>query len=43
MKPQKVGAEQVIFAMKNLLDEKAAQRKWEDRDRIGFNSGLKRV
>jgi len=23
-------------AMENLLDEKAAQRKWEERDRIGF-------
>ncbi len=23
-------------AMENLLDEKAAQRKWEDRERIGF-------
>jgi hypothetical protein len=22
--------------MENLLDEKAAQRKWEDRERIGF-------
>lgn len=25
-------------ALENLLDEKAAQRKWEDRDRIGFES-----
>ncbi len=23
-------------AMENLLDEKAAERKWEDRKRIGF-------
>ena len=27
---------QIYEAMENLLDEKAAQRKWEDRDRIGF-------
>ncbi|MGG9964725.1 ORF6N domain-containing protein [Ferruginibacter sp. SUN106] len=27
---------QIYDAMENLLDEKAAQRKWEDRDRIGF-------
>ena len=26
----------IFDAMENLLDEKAAQRKWEDRDRIGF-------
>lgn len=26
----------IYDAMENLLDEKAAQRKWEDRDRIGF-------
>ena len=28
---------QIYDAMENLLDEKAAQRKWEDRRRIGFN------
>ena len=27
---------QVYDAMENLLDEKAAERKWEDRERIGF-------
>lgn len=27
---------QIYDAMENLLDEKAAQRKWEDRQRIGF-------
>jgi len=27
---------QIYDALENLLDEKAAQRKWEDRDRIGF-------
>ena len=27
---------QIYEAMENLLDEKAAQRKWEDRQRIGF-------
>jgi phage regulator Rha-like protein len=26
----------IYDAMENLLDENAAQRKWEDRDRIGF-------
>ncbi len=26
----------IYDAMENLLDEKAARRKWEDRDRIGF-------
>jgi seryl-tRNA synthetase len=26
----------IYDAMENLLDEKIAQRKWEDRDRIGF-------
>lgn len=26
----------IYDAMENLLDEKAAQRKWADRDRIGF-------
>jgi phage regulator Rha-like protein len=28
---------QIYDAMENLLDEKAAHRKWEDRERIGFN------
>ena len=27
---------QIYDAMENLLDEKDAQRKWEDRERIGF-------
>ena len=27
----------IYDAMENLLDEKAAQRKWDERDRIGFN------
>jgi phage regulator Rha-like protein len=27
---------QIYEAMENLLDEKAAQRKWNDRERIGF-------
>lgn len=27
---------QIYDAMENLLDEKAAQRKWDDRPRIGF-------
>jgi phage regulator Rha-like protein len=27
---------QIYDAMENLLDEKAAQRKWEERNRIGF-------
>ncbi len=27
---------QIYDAIENLLDEKAAQRKWNDRDRIGF-------
>ena len=27
---------QIYDAMENLLDEKASQRKWEDRERIGF-------
>ena len=30
---------QIYDAMENLLDEKAAQRKWEDRERIGFKHG----
>ncbi|MDI3321278.1 ORF6N domain-containing protein [Pinibacter soli] len=28
---------QIYDALENILDEKAAQRKWEDRDRIGFS------
>jgi phage regulator Rha-like protein len=27
---------QIYDAMENLIDEKAAQRKWEERERIGF-------
>jgi hypothetical protein len=27
---------QIYDAMENLLDEKAAQKKWKDRERIGF-------
>jgi len=27
---------QIYDAMENLLDEKAAQRKWEERERIGY-------
>ena len=27
---------QIYEAMENLLDKKTAQRKWEDRERIGF-------
>lgn len=27
---------QIYDAMENLMDEKAAQRKWEERERIGF-------
>ncbi len=29
---------QIYDAMENLLDEKAAQRKWDERDRIGFGN-----
>ena len=29
---------QIYDAMENLLVERAAQRKWEDRDRIGFKN-----
>jgi phage regulator Rha-like protein len=29
---------QIYDAMENLLDEKAAQRKWEQRERIGFKN-----
>jgi len=31
---------QIYDALENLLDEKAAQRKWEDRERIGFKQDL---
>ena len=27
---------QIYDAMENLIDERAAERKWEDRERIGF-------
>jgi len=27
---------QIYDAMENLLDEKAAQKKWDDRKKIGF-------
>lgn len=27
---------QIYNALENLLDEKASQRKWEERERIGF-------
>ncbi len=29
---------EIYDAMENLLDEKAAQRKWDDRNKIGFKS-----
>ncbi len=29
---------QIYDAMENLLDEKAAQRKWEEREKIGFKT-----
>ena len=29
---------QIYDAMENLIDEKAAERKWQDRERIGFKS-----
>jgi hypothetical protein len=29
---------QIYDAMENLLDEKAAQRKWDERERIGFKN-----
>jgi len=28
----------IYDAMENLLDEKAAQRKWDERERIGFKN-----
>jgi DNA-binding PadR family transcriptional regulator len=27
---------QIYDALENLLDDKAAERKWEERERIGF-------
>lgn len=27
---------QIYDAIENMLDDKAAQRKWDDRERIGF-------
>ena len=32
---------QIYNTMENLLDEKAAQRKWSDRERIGFKKDNK--
>jgi hypothetical protein len=32
---------QIYDALENLLDEKAAQRKWDDRERIGFQKKRK--
>jgi phage regulator Rha-like protein len=32
---------QIYDAMENLLDEKAAQRKWDERERIGFKKKSK--
>jgi seryl-tRNA synthetase len=29
----------IYDAMENILDEKAAQRKWDQRERIGFRQG----
>jgi len=31
---------QIYDAMENLLDEKAGQRKWDQRERIGFKTNL---
>lgn len=31
---------QIYDAMENLLDEKAGQRKWEERERIGFKNRI---
>lgn len=31
---------QIYDAMENLLDEKAAERKWNERDRIGFKTNI---
>ena len=31
---------QIYDALENLLDEKAAQRKWDDRERIGFKKNM---
>jgi seryl-tRNA synthetase len=32
---------EIYDALENLLDEKIAKKKWEDRERIGFKSGKK--
>ena len=32
----------IYDAMENLLDEKAAERKWNDRPQIGFNTSGKK-
>lgn len=34
--------EQIYDALENLLDEKAAQKKWEDREPIGFKTNTKK-
>ena len=31
---------QIYEAMENLLDEKVAERKWNDRNRIGFKKNI---
>lgn len=30
----------IYDAIENMLDEKAAERRWEDRERIGFKNGI---
>lgn len=30
----------IYDALENMLDEKAAERKWDDRERIGFKNGI---
>lgn len=30
----------IYDALENMLDEKAAERRWEDRERIGFKNGI---
>lgn len=34
---------QIYDALENLLDEKAAQRKWDERERIGFKKYFNQV
>ena len=34
---------QIYDALENLLDEKAAQRKWDDRERIGFKNSARKT